>query len=138
MNTRHSAPSLGEDDVVFTAVRSQGPGGQNVNKVATAAHLRFDVATSALPEDVKARVLTLAGSRATKDGVIVIKAQNQRTQENNRADALARLNALLAQAWTPATARKPTKPTYGSQQRRLKGKAERSVVKQGRARQVGE
>jgi ribosome-associated protein len=80
----------------------------------------------------------LAGSRATKDAVIVIKAQRLRTQEQNRADALERLNALLVQAWTPATPRKPTKPTYGSRQRRLKGKAERSAVKQGRAKPTGE
>jgi ribosome-associated protein len=138
MSHHPMAPTLGEDDVVFTAIRSQGPGGQNVNKVATAAHLRFEVAPSPLPEDVKARLLTLAGSRATKDAVIVIKAQRLRTQEQNRADALERLNALLAQAWTPATPRKPTKPTYGSRQRRLKGKAERSAVKQGRAKPVGE
>jgi ribosome-associated protein len=127
-------PTLTEADVTFTAIRAQGPGGQNVNKVSSAAHLRFDVMASALAPPVKERLLAAAGSRATKDGVIVIKAQTARTQEQNRADALARLNALLEEACRPVLQRKATRPTRASQRRRLQAKSERGEIKQGRSK----
>jgi ribosome-associated protein len=128
-------PSLiREDEVEWTAVRSQGPGGQNVNKVASAVHLRFDIGASSLPPEVKERLLALSGRRVTKDGVLVLKAQSARTQEQNRALAMERLEALVAQACEVQAPRRATKPTYGSKQRRLQGKAIRSQVKAGRGR----
>ncbi|MDE2604589.1 MAG: aminoacyl-tRNA hydrolase [Burkholderiales bacterium] len=123
-----------EDEVEWTAVRSQGPGGQNVNKVSSAVHLRFDIRASSLPPEVKERLLALPGRRVTKEGVLVLKAQSARTQEQNRALALARLEELVEQASQVQAVRRPTKPTYGSKQRRLQGKAIRSQVKAGRGR----
>ncbi|RGE42334.1 aminoacyl-tRNA hydrolase [Comamonas testosteroni] len=127
--TTPQVPVLVEADVQWTAVRSQGPGGQNVNKVASAVHLRFDVRASRLPEDVQQRLLALGDSRITTEGVVVIKAQKYRTQEHNLWDGLERLNALVASVAKPPRARKATKPTWGSQQRRLQGKSLRSGIK---------
>ena len=122
------------DEVEFSAIRSQGPGGQNVNKVATAVHLRFDIARSSLPERVKARLLASRDSRVTEQGIIVIKAQSARTRDRNKADALARLQAMVDEAAHVPAARRPTRPTLASQRRRLDDKATRSEVKAGRAK----
>jgi ribosome-associated protein len=121
-------------EVDFDAIRAQGAGGQNVNKVSSAVHLRYDVNASSLPDDVKARLLQVADQRINSEGVVVIKAQEHRSLAMNRADALARLQALVDSVATPPRARKPTKPTYGSKQRRLEGKARRGGVKSLRGR----
>jgi ribosome-associated protein len=120
---------IDENDVQISAIRAQGAGGQNVNKVSSAIHLRFDIAASGLPEGVKQRMLALRDSRITLDGVLVIKAQTQRTQDANRMDAFARLHELVASVATPPRVRKATQPTYGSRQRRLEGKSQRSTTK---------
>ena len=125
-----------EAEVEISAVRAQGAGGQNVNKVSSAIHLRFDVAASSLPESVKARLLATHDRRLSEDGVVVIKAQRHRSQELNRRDALERLNALVAKAAEVPLARKPTRPTYASKRRRLEAKGVRAEVKAGRAKVV--
>ena len=125
-------------EVDFSAIRAQGAGGQNVNKVSSAAHLRFDVAASSLPDDVKLRLLAQADQRISSDGTVVIKAQDHRSLPRNQADALLRLQEMVDAATVQPKARRATKPTYGSQQRRLAGKAVRSQVKAGRGRVQGD
>ena len=127
-------PVVDEAEVDITAVRAQGAGGQNVNKVSSAIHLRFDVAASSLPEAVKARLLARADRRLSDDGVLVIKAQRHRSQDLNRRDAFARLNALVATAAEVPVVRRPTRPTRASKERRLEGKSQRSQVKAARGK----
>jgi len=123
-----------EREVDCSAIRAQGAGGQNVNKVSSAIHLRYDIPASSLPEEVKARLLALNDSRITRDGVLVIKSQQHRTQEMNRSAALARLQDVVDAVATPPLARRATKPTYGGKQRRLQGKSQRSEIKASRGR----
>lgn len=130
--------SIDEAEISESFVRGSGPGGQNVNKVATAVQLRFDVRGSpSLPEDVRTRLERLAGKRLTADGVLVLIAQRHRTQERNREDALARLIALIREATERPKPRRATKPTFASKRRRLETKARRSQVKRLRVEKPG-
>jgi ribosome-associated protein len=128
--------ALREEEIEFVPIRAQGAGGQNVNKVSNAIHLRFDVRASSLPEAVKARLLQLRDQRISADGVVVIKAQQYRSLEKNREDSLARLQELVARAAVVPRPRRPTKPTKASQRRRVESKVRRGQVKALRKRVV--
>jgi len=128
MPVTHHHP-VDEREVEFNAIRAQGAGGQNVNKVSSAVHLRFDIMASSLPDVIKERLLALSDSRINQEGVLVLKAQQHRTQEMNRLDALARLQQVVDGVSNPPKPRRATRPTYGSRQRRLESKSQRSTTK---------
>jgi len=126
--------TIDEAEVTVSAIRAQGSGGQNVNKVSSAIHLRFDVPASSLADAIKVRLLALPDSRVTAEGVFVLKAQTYRTQEQNRQDAFSRLQAWVNSVAVPQKPRRATKPSYASKQRRLESKSQRSSTKQLRAK----
>ncbi|KAF0814903.1 Peptidyl-tRNA hydrolase ArfB [Andreprevotia sp. IGB-42] len=127
---------LREEEIDFSAIRAQGSGGQNVNKVSTALHLRFDIRASSLPDIYKQRLLALNDSRITKEGVVVIKAQQHRSQDKNREEGIARLLALLESVTHEPVIRRATKPTRASQRRRMDGKTLRGEIKSLRGKIV--
>jgi ribosome-associated protein len=134
MQADKTTTPIPESELEITAVRSQGAGGQNVNKVSSAIHLRFDIRSSSLPEEHKQRLLALRDQRITRDGVLVIKAQTHRSQDMNRAEAMGRLQELVDSVAEPPRTRRPTKPTRASKRRRLESKNLRSQIKVLRAK----
>jgi ribosome-associated protein len=137
MGTATMGTAINPDEVEFSAIRAQGPGGQNVNKVSCAVHARFDIAASSLPAHVKTRLMELRDARITDEGVVVLKAQQSRSLEQNKAEALRRLQELVDKACAVRTARKPTRPTRASQRRRLDEKTRSGQVKALRGKVLG-
>ena len=134
MSTQSPSVMLREDEVEFIAIRAQGAGGQNVNKISNAIHLRFAIAASSLPDEIKERLLQLRDQRVSADGVVVIKAQSHRSLERNRIDALTRLRELIARAAFVPVLRRPTKPSRSAQKKRVESKVRRGLVKVLRGR----
>ena len=128
--------SIANEEIEFQAIRAQGSGGQNVNKVSSAIHLRFNIEKSSLPDEVKQRLKNMSDERITQDGIIVIKAQRHRSQQKNKKDALSRLRRMILPALLTPKTRKPSKPSKASKEKRLADKAKRSQIKKNRTKQI--